>query len=226
MASQFTLYSHAGGPNGWKVAIILEELGLTYETKFLEFGSTESPNGLKSDTYLKINPNGRIPALIDHRNNDFVIWESMACILYLLEKYDKEGKISVTGEDHFKQYQWLAFQISGQGVPFGQAAWFQYFHKEKLPSAIERYQNEIVRVLGVIELHLKQTGQNFLLGEKATASDLAFITWNLNFPGLVGDKVKYVLFARILWYDLVLNAVLCPSASSRIFRSYISGTRI
>ncbi|KAK7691891.1 hypothetical protein QCA50_005296 [Cerrena zonata] len=69
-AKQFTLYNHAAGPNGWKVVFVLEELGLTYETIYLDFKSGD----LKKPAFTKLNPNGRIPALIDHKNNDFVIW--------------------------------------------------------------------------------------------------------------------------------------------------------
>ncbi|PSS32159.1 hypothetical protein PHLCEN_2v2067 [Hermanssonia centrifuga] len=170
---QFTLYSHKGGPNGWKVAIVLEELGLTYESIYLDFQKGEQ----KAPEHTKYNPNGRIPTLIDHKNNDFTLWESDAILLYLVSKYDPEHKISVTGEDEkFHLTQWLFFQASGQGPYYGQAAWFIYFHAEKIPSAIERYTNEILRVLGVLESVLSK--QEWLVGGKLTIADLSFITWN------------------------------------------------
>ncbi|THG95168.1 hypothetical protein EW026_g6430 [Hermanssonia centrifuga] len=170
---QFTLYSHKGGPNGWKVAIVLEELGLTYESIYLDFQKGEQ----KAPEHTKYNPNGRIPTLIDHKNNDFTLWESDAILLYLVSKYDPEHKISVTGEDEkFYLTQWLFFQASGQGPYYGQAAWFIYFHAEKIPSAIERYTNEILRVLGVLESVLSK--QEWLVGGKLTIADLSFITWN------------------------------------------------
>lgn len=169
---QFTLYSHTGGPNGWKVAIVLEELGLTYETVYLDFGKKEQ----KAPEYLKVNPNGRIPAIIDHHNNDFTVWESLAILEYLVEKYDKGHKISSTGQDKYVELQWLAFQVSGQGPYFGQSAWFKNFHAEKLPSAIERYDNEIKRVFGVLDGVLSK--QKYLVGDKLTIADLSFIPWN------------------------------------------------
>lgn len=83
--AHFTLYSHAKGANGWSVAFVLKALGLSYETKYLDFG--DFTNGEhKREPYTRINPNGRIPALIDHQNGDFTVWESKACMLYLVSK--------------------------------------------------------------------------------------------------------------------------------------------
>ncbi|OSD01270.1 glutathione transferase Ure2p class [Trametes coccinea BRFM310] len=170
---QFTLYTHVGGPNGWKVAFVLEELGLTYESKYLDFAKGEH----KGPEHTKLNPNGRIPTLIDHQNNDFVIWESNAILLYLIEKHDKDNKLGVSNEaDKYKLLQWLFFQASGQGPYFGQAFWFMRYHPEKLPSAIERYQKEAQRVYSVLESVLSK--QEWLVGDKPTIADIAFITWN------------------------------------------------
>ena len=129
---QFTLYTHVGGPNGWyvllpappfgfltgylfsyrKVAMVLEELGLTYEPIYLDFSKKQH----KAPEYTKFNPNGRIPALVDHQNGDFVVWESSAILLYLVDKYDTEKKLTVTDEkERYSMIQWLFFQASGQG---------------------------------------------------------------------------------------------------------------
>ncbi|KAF9643379.1 glutathione S-transferase [Thelephora ganbajun] len=174
---QFTLYTHGSGPNGWKTAIVLEELGLTYESVYLDFGKREH----KAPDYLKVNPNGRIPAIVDHHNNDFVVWETLAILEYLVDKYDKDHKLSSTGQDKYIELQWLAFQVSGQGRQcspyFGQSAWFQKFHSEKIPSAIERYNNEIKRVFSVLDSVLSK--QKYLVGEKVTIADLSYITWNV-----------------------------------------------
>ncbi|GJE90968.1 glutathione S-transferase [Phanerochaete sordida] len=171
---QFTLYTHDRGPNGWKVAFVLEELGLTYESKFLDFNAGEH----KGPEYLKLNPNGRIPALVDHKNNDFIIWESNAVIQYLVDRYDTAHKISVAPgtDEYYTQLQWLYFQASGQGPYFGQVAWFVVYHPEKVPSAVERYRNEVRRVLGVLESVLSK--QEYLVAGKPTVADLAFLTWN------------------------------------------------
>jgi len=180
---QFTLFSHVGGPNGWKVAFVLEELGLSYETKYLNFQKGEH----KDSEFTKYNPNGRIPAIIDHHNNDFVIWESNAILLYLVDKYDTEKRLTVTDENEkYALIQWLFFQASGQGPYFGQAGWFVNFHPEKLPSAIDRYKREIIRVLGVLESVLSK--QEWLVGGKLTIADISFVTWNNTaFTYLLGD---------------------------------------
>ncbi|EJT97675.1 glutathione S-transferase C-terminal-like protein [Dacryopinax primogenitus] len=180
---QFTLYTHVGGPNGWKVAYLLAELRLTYESVFFDFAKKDQ----KSPEFLKLNPNGRIPAIIDHGNNDFVLWESNAILLYIVEKYDKEHKFSaVTDADKAYQNQWLFFQASGQGPYFGQFFWFQFYHQEKVPSAVERYKGETERVLGVLESVLSK--QEWLVAGKMTISDISFISWNNGaFKAILGD---------------------------------------
>ena len=91
---------------------VLEELGLTYEPIYLDFSKNEH----KSPEYTKLNPNGRIPTLIDHKNGDFIVWESDAILLYLVEKYDTEKRLTVTDEkERYSLIQWLFFQASGQG---------------------------------------------------------------------------------------------------------------
>ncbi|KAI1787129.1 glutathione S-transferase C-terminal-like protein [Ganoderma leucocontextum] len=173
---QFTLYTHLGGPNGWKVAIVLEELGLTYESVFLDFGKGEQKEARHTD----LNPNGRIPTLVDHHNGDFTLWESDAILLYLANKYDAEKRLTVTDEkDKYSIVQWLFFQASGQGPYFGQAFWFMNYHPEKIASAIERYQKETLRVLSVLDGVLAKPESNgWLVGGKPTIADLSFITWN------------------------------------------------
>ncbi|OJT15254.1 Glutathione S-transferase 2 [Trametes pubescens] len=169
-----TLYMSKGGTNGWKTAIVLEELGLQYHPIYLDLYKGEQ----KEPEHTKYNPNGRIPTLIDHGNNDFVVWESNAIITYLVDKYDPEGKLSMkTLEDKTTQLQWLMFQASGQGPYFGQALWFLRQHSEKIPSAIERYQKEVLRIFGVLESVLAK--QEWLVGGKCTVADLSFIPWNV-----------------------------------------------
>lgn len=105
---QFTLYSHALGPNPWKVAMILEELGLTYHTVFVEFAD------VKSVPYTNLCPNGRLPTIVDHHNDNLTIWESGAIILYLVERYDPDEKMGFKDRnDNAKAVQWLMFQMSG-----------------------------------------------------------------------------------------------------------------
>ncbi|KAJ3554307.1 hypothetical protein NM688_g3180 [Phlebia brevispora] len=188
---QFTLYTHNNGPNGWKVAIVLEELGLTYEPIYLDFQKGEQ----KAPEHTKYNPNGRIPTLIDHKNDDFVLWESDAILTYLVDKYDPEHKISAATEgDRFHQLQWLFFQSSGQGPYFGQAAWFTFFHSEKIPSAIERYRNEILRVLGVLNGVLDK--QEWLVGGKPTIADISFVPWNQFALNILSSQIEGFSFQK------------------------------
>lgn len=191
---QFTLYSHQGGPNGWKVAYVLEELGLTYETIMLDFNKGEQ----KAAEFTKYNPNGRIPAIIDHQNKDFVLWESCAIIEYLVDKYDTKRTISFTEENEkYQLKQYLYFQASGQGPYFGQLAWFKNYHSEKIPSAVERYKNEVKRVLQVLEDILKKPeSKGFLVGGRISAADLSFIPWTgavetFLLPGEVSFEKEY-----------------------------------
>ncbi|TCD68744.1 Glutathione S-transferase 2 [Steccherinum ochraceum] len=180
-SKQFTLFSHKTGPNGWKVVFVLNTLGLEYETVYLNFEEVKQP------AHTQYNPNGRIPTLIDHANGDLVIWESCAIILYLIERYDPEHKISVSDPNEKTQLvQWLFFQASGQGPYFGQVAYFKKLHPEKLPSVIVRYQDETRRILGVLESVLKQ--RPFLVGGKMTAADISFAIYNNLLYGKILDE--------------------------------------
>ena len=170
----------------------------------------------KAPEYTKFNPNGRIPTLIDHKNGDFVIWESDAIILYLVDKYDPEKKMSVADDkDRYHFIQWLFFQASGQGyVPsssclyplplyahtctlrspyFGQAGWFARYHPERIPSAIERYQKEILRVFSVLDSVLaKPENGGWLVSGKLTAADLSFLPWNVAGMMSVGKEASEI----------------------------------
>ncbi|KAH9896992.1 glutathione S-transferase C-terminal-like protein [Cubamyces lactineus] len=189
----FTLYGDVFPPSPMNVTIVLNELGLEYNIVSVDVANGEH----KGPEFTKLNPNGRVPALVDHLNGDFVIWESSAIILYLVERYDKNKKLSVAvADDKFSMIQWLFFQASGQGfvdlssLPscnenhtfylsrpyFGQAAHFMRYHPKKIPSAIERYQKEIVRVISVLDSVLSK--QDWLVGGKVTVADLCFVPWN------------------------------------------------
>ena len=179
--------------------MVLEELGLPFETKFLDFGS------VKQEPYTSVNPNGRVPAIEDP-NTGLKLFESGAIIEYLIEQYDKSNKLSYNEtKEKYLTKCWLHFQMSGQGPYFGQKAWFTMFHSEKLPSAIERYENEIKRVLGVVDAHLKKQGTDYLIGNKCTYADVAWVPWNSFVPKLMGDsfdmKKEFPLAAA--WHDRV-----------------------
>ncbi|EPX71642.1 glutathione S-transferase Gst2 [Schizosaccharomyces octosporus yFS286] len=180
--AQFTLFSHKGSPNPWKVALALKELNLSYDSVFYDFGKNEQ----KSVEHLAYNPNGRVPTLVDHKNKEIAIWESDAILAYLTDKYDTERKISLS-HDHPNYHhllQYLFFQSSGQGVIWGQASWFNFYHPEPVTSAITRYRNETKRVLGVLETILQD--KEYLVANKCTIADLSFVTWNSLLPAVFG----------------------------------------
>ncbi|KAJ5097747.1 hypothetical protein N7456_008468 [Penicillium angulare] len=179
-----------GGPNPPRVAIILEELGLPHEFKPITLSEVKSPE------YLAINPNGRIPAIYDP-NTDLTLWESGAIVEYLVERYDKSHKISFEPGSKEAQLarQWLFFQASGQGPYYGQAAWFKNFHAEKVPSAIERYVNEINRVSGVVNDFLSKQeigeGGPWLVGGRISYADLAWSTWQITVTRIIKEEDGY-----------------------------------
>lgn len=164
------LYGHGPGPNPWKVVMVFEELGLPYTNQIVDFAD------MKKEPYESINPNGRVPAIEDP-NTGITLWESGAILEYLVETYDKDNKISFAAgsQDYFLAKQWLHFQMSGQGPYFGQAVWFTRYHPEKIQSAQDRYINEIRRVSGVLNRSLAD--KEFLVGNKFSYVDLAFIPW-------------------------------------------------
>ena len=155
-------------PNGHKISIALEELGLMYTVNELNLGA----NDQKKNRYLKLNPNGKIPAIIDHDNNDFVVFESGAILIYLAEK---TGKLLPQNEyDRSITIQWLMFQMGGIGHMMGQATvFYRYWHEEYQP-AIDRYQNEVKRLFGVMDVHLN--GRTYLSSELSIA-DIACWPW-------------------------------------------------
>lgn len=121
---------------------------------------------LKKPPFEKINVNGRVPAIEDP-NTNITLWESGAIIEYLQETYDKSNTFTYTSSpEKYLVKQWLHFQMSGQGPYFGQGAWFEKFHSEKIESARQRYKDQVKRVLSVIDNHLKSTGQQYLVGDK------------------------------------------------------------
>ena len=136
-------------PNGYKVSIALEEMELDYSVHALEL----SANDQKSPDYLAINPNRRIPAIIDRSTDDFAVFESGAILIYLAEK---TGLFLPTDmKNRSEVIQWLMFQMAGIGPMQGQANVFFRYYEEKIPSAIARYQNECRRLFEVLDTRLK-----------------------------------------------------------------------
>ncbi len=166
-----TLYT-AATPNGHKASIMLEECALDYSVHALALGELEQ----KQDWYLQINPNGRIPAIVDHDNKDLAVFESGAILIYLAEKTGR--LIPKDTPENSKQrslaIQWLMFQMGGLGPMMGQANVFFRYAKENIPYAINRYQNETRRLLEVLDTQLSDA--EYLAGDYSIA-DIANFAW-------------------------------------------------
>jgi len=162
-----TLYTTAT-PNGIKVSIALEEMGLPYDVHAIDLSNLEQ----KQDWFLKINPNGRIPAIVDHDADDFAVFESGAILMYLAEKTGQ--LMPADALQRSAVIQWLMFQMGGIGPMMGQANVFFRYAPEKIPYAIERYQRESRRLFEVLDTHLQ--GREFLAGDYSIA-DIANWSW-------------------------------------------------
>jgi GST-like protein len=158
----------AATPNGWKASITLEELGLPYKVRRIDFNKKEQ----KEPWYLKINPNGRIPTIVDHGNGGFAVFESGALMIYLAEKAGRLLPTDVKGRSLV--IQWLMFQMGGIGPMMGQANVFYRYAPEQIPYAIDRYQREVRRLFEVLETQL--TDHEFLAGDYSLA-DIANWSW-------------------------------------------------
>jgi GST-like protein len=159
-------------PNGYKVSILLEELGLAYRVVPVHIGKGEQ----FAPDFLKISPNNKIPALVDHRAPDgkpIALFESGAIMMYLAE----QGGWRFMPADFRKRYdviQWLMFQMGGIGPMLGQAHHFRRYAKEQIPYAIERYTSEATRLYRVLDKRLGET--EYLAGEYSLA-DMAVYPW-------------------------------------------------
>lgn len=159
-----TLYT-AATPNGQKASIALEEMGLAYDVKTLDLMKGEQ----KQPEFVAINPNGRIPAIVD---DGFAVFESGAIMIYLAEKTGKFLPTDIKARS--RVIQWLMFQMGGVGPMMGQANVFYRYFPEKIPAAIERYQKESRRLFEVLNTQLAQT--EFLAGDYSIA-DMATWPW-------------------------------------------------
>ncbi|MBX9606661.1 MAG: glutathione S-transferase N-terminal domain-containing protein [Gammaproteobacteria bacterium] len=155
-------------PNGWKASVMLEEIGMPYTVHPISLSQGEQ----KSPKFLAVNPNGRIPAIVDRANGDFAVFESGAILLYLAKKSGKLLPKDDKGESHVTQ--WLMFQMGGVGPMMGQANVFYRYFPEKIQPAIDRYQNEGRRLFEVLNGQLK--GREYLCDEYSIA-DIANWCW-------------------------------------------------
>jgi GST-like protein len=172
-----TLYT-APTPNGWKASITLEEAAIPYRVHGIDF----RVNAQKEDWFLRINPNGRIPAIVDHANGDFPVFESGALMIYLAELQERKGVnvggVSLLPSDakaRSQAIQWLMFQMGGVGPMMGQANVFFRYAPEKIPFAIERYQRESRRLFEVLDRRLGESP--WLAGDQYSIADIANWSW-------------------------------------------------
>lgn len=163
--------------NGWKPLIFLEEAAVPYTMTHIDFGQQEQ----KAAWYVKLNPNGRIPTIVDRGNGDFVVFESGAILWYLAEKYGRF--LPADRKARAETHQWLMFQMGNLGPMMGQAMYFQRIaapkgHRDDY--AIDRYVVESRRLLEVLDRRLE--GRAFLAGDEITIADMATYPWARAYP--------------------------------------------
>ncbi|KAL1968349.1 hypothetical protein VTN77DRAFT_1878 [Rasamsonia byssochlamydoides] len=225
MASpDITLYS-AATPNGVKASIFLEELGLPYKTVAIDL----STNKQKEDWFLKINPNGRIPAITD---GDQRVFESGAILLYLADKYDTERKFSYPPgtPEYVEQLCWLMWQMGGLGPMQGQANHFRVFANVRSDYGIQRYMDETKRLYSVLESRLQQSP--FLAGPKYTIADIACFGWARSAPNMLDiDLSQWPAVNK--WFETIHQRqavqrglrIPPPKISDEQFRDFIKAAR-
>jgi GSH-dependent disulfide-bond oxidoreductase len=183
-------------PNGVKVSIMLEEIDLPYEPHLVDFGKDDQ----KTPEFLSLNPNGKIPAILDPAGpggKPLALFESGAILIYLAEKTGKLLPFDPVAR--YETLQWLMFQMGGIGPMFGQLGFFNKFagreYEDKRP--LERYRAEAERLLGVLETRL--TGRDWIMGDDYTIADVATVGW-------VRNLITFYEAREIVRFD-VLKAV-------------------
>lgn len=180
-------------PNGRKVSIALEELGLPYTVHAIDIGKDEQ----FAPAFLKVSPNNKIPAIVD-RDNNFSLFESGAILLYLAEK---TGKLLPKDlQARYRVVEWLMWQMGGPGPMLGQVHHFVKFNPGKAPYAEERYSKEANRLYGVLDRKLAET--EYVAGDYSVA-DIAIWPWISRFEWQQIDLNKYPNVKR--WYVAIAN---------------------
>jgi glutathione S-transferase len=159
----------AATPNGWKASVTLEELGVPYRVRPIELGKGVQ----KEPWFLEINPNGRIPAIVDRGEGDLAVFESGAIMIYLAEKTGSPLLPTERGP-RARVLSWLMFQMGGVGPMMGQANVFFRYFPEKIQPAIDRYQHECRRLFEVLDRRLQQSEW---LADDYSLADIANFCW-------------------------------------------------
>ncbi len=198
-------------PNGVKVSIMLEEIGLPYEVHLVEFGKDDQ----KTPEFLSLNPNGKIPAILDPDGpggKPLPLFESGAILQYLAEK---TGRLMPTdAARRWQTIQWLHFQMGGIGPMFGQLGFFHKFAGKDFPDKrpLERYVNEAKRLLDVIEQRLD--GRKWIMDDDYTIADISMLGWVRNLIGFYGAR-ELVDFDSLTHVPAWLNRGLARPAVER-----------
>ena len=183
-------------PNGVKVSILLEELGLPYEVHLVNFGT----NDQFTPEFLSLNPNNKIPAILDPHvpgGQPLPLFETGAILVYLAEKTGQF--IPTDAAARYQTLQWLMWQMGGVGPMFGQLGFFHKFagkeYEDKRPR--DRYVAESKRLLGVLDKHLE--GRDWIMGAEYTIADIAVFPWVRNLVGFyeAGDLVGFADFKNV-----------------------------
>ena len=189
----------AATPNGHKISILLEELGVEYKTTPISFDKKDQ----KTPEFLAINPNGRIPAIEDLTTTPATpVFESGSIMLYIAEKFDLTKKVSFEhgSPEYWECLQWLFFMNAGLGPMQGQSNHFFRYAPEKIPYGIERYQSETRRLYGVMNARIEQTG-DYLVKGKYSIADMACYCW-VNFDFWAGvDVTQFPALKK--WFDKI-----------------------
>ncbi len=185
-------------PNGWKASITLEELEMPYEVHPINFGANEQ----KTPEFLAMNPNGRIPVIVDREADDFVVFESGAIMIYLAEKAGRLLPSDAKGRSQV--IQWLMFQMGGVGPMMGQANVFFRYFPEKIQPAIDRYQHESRRLFEVLDSRLKD---HEWLCDDYSIADIANWSW-VRIHGWSGVDTSG-LAGLLRWMDVMAERPAC-----------------
>ena len=183
-------------PNGHKVHIMLEELGLDYRAHAIDIGAGDQ----FTDEFLKISPNNKIPAIVDSDGPDgkpISLFESGAILIYLAGKTGK--LLGTTDREKYNVLQWVMFQMGGLGPMLGQAHHFRIYAPEKIEYAVNRYSNEAKRLYGVLDKQLSKTA--YLAGDEYTIADIASFPWTRSWKNQGIELSDYPNVQR--WFDAI-----------------------
>lgn len=187
---------YAPTPNGWKISILLEECEIPYNVNYVNIMSGEQYD----PAFLKISPNNRIPAIIDHAPADggepLSIFETGAIMQYIADKHGKFLPTDKRGRAHVMQ--WLMWQMGGLGPMLGQHGHFKLYAPEKIPYAIDRYRTETERLYAVLD---KQLADNIYVAGDYSIADMAIFPWVRTYKRQEIDLEKFPNVRR--WYDLL-----------------------